>query len=78
MSKITTMKQKQTSRYCFFCVNKGAVIDYKNTDLLRRYVSSFGKIVPSKRSGVCSEHQRKISQEIKRARIMALLPFVHK
>jgi small subunit ribosomal protein S18 len=72
------MKQKQTSRYCFFCVNKGAVIDYKNTDLLRRYVSSFGKIVPSKRSGVCSEHQRKISQEIKRARIMALLPFVHK
>lgn len=77
MAKITTMKQKESSRYCHFCVNKDAVIDYKNTDLLRRYVSSFGKIVPQKRSGVCTRHQRMLSQEIKRARIMALLPFIH-
>ncbi|HAL50361.1 MAG: 30S ribosomal protein S18 [Candidatus Uhrbacteria bacterium GW2011_GWD2_41_121] len=78
MAKITNIRQKQASRYCAFCVNKKTPIDYKNTDLLKRYISSFGKIVPSKRSGVCSEHQRKLSAEIKRSRIMALLPFVHK
>ncbi len=78
MAKITTMKQKESSRYCNFCVNKDAIIDYKNTGLLRRYISSFGKIVPRKRSGVCTRHQRQISLAIKRARIMALLPFVHK
>ncbi|MBT3230787.1 30S ribosomal protein S18 [Candidatus Uhrbacteria bacterium] len=72
------MKQKESSRYCYFCVNKGAALDYKNTDLLRRYLSSFGKIVPRKRSGVCMRHQRKLSLEIKRSRVMALLPFVHK
>ncbi len=78
MAKITTMKQKESSRYCYFCVNKDAHLDYKNTELLRRYLSSFGKIVPRKRSGVCDRHQRMIAKEIKRARIMALLPFVHK
>ncbi|PIX62391.1 30S ribosomal protein S18 [Candidatus Uhrbacteria bacterium CG_4_9_14_0_2_um_filter_41_50] len=72
------MRQKTKQRYCNFCVNKDIVIDYKNTDLLRRYVSSFARIVPRKRSGMCSSHQRQMSQEIKRARIMALLPFVHK
>lgn len=63
-------------RYCHFCVHKDAVMDYKHTALLKRYVSSFGKIVARKRSGLCSEHQRKLSTEIKRSRIMALLPFV--
>lgn len=63
-------------RYCYFCVHKDNYIDYKNTDMLRKFVSSFGKIVARKRSGLCSKHQRKVSQEIKRARIMALLPFV--
>lgn len=63
-------------RFCTFCVKKDTVIDYKNTDVLRRFLSSFGKIVPRKRSGVCSAHQRKLSNEIKRARIIALLPFV--
>jgi small subunit ribosomal protein S18 len=44
--------------------------------LLRRYISSFGKIVARKRSGVCSWHQRKLSSAIKRSRFMALLPFI--
>lgn len=72
------MLQKSKQRYCNFCVNKEIVIDYKNTDLLKRYISSFARIVPRKRSGLCSGHQREIAQEIKRSRIMALLPFVHK
>ncbi len=66
----------KTERYCFFCVNRDANIDYKNTEILKRFVSSFGKIVASKRSGLCAKHQRNVSNEIKRARIIALLPFV--
>lgn len=65
-------------RHCWFCVNKMHDIDYKDTGILRRYISSFGKIVPRKRNGVCSWHQRDLSNAIKRARIMALLPFVQK
>ncbi|MBP6942616.1 MAG: 30S ribosomal protein S18 [Candidatus Buchananbacteria bacterium] len=66
----------QSEGYCFFCVNELDDIDYKNTTLLRRFISSYSKIVPRKRSNVCAKHQRKLSQAIKRARIMALLPFV--
>ena len=72
------MNQKSKQRYCNFCVNKTIFIDYKNTELLKRYISSFARIVPRKRSGVCARHQREIAQGIKLARIMALLPFVHK
>ncbi|MBI1908324.1 30S ribosomal protein S18 [Candidatus Uhrbacteria bacterium] len=69
-------QQKTGVRHCPFCVQKDLVIDYKNTDMLRRYLSSFAKIVPRKRSGLCSSHQREVAGEIKRSRIMALLPFV--
>jgi len=70
------MLQRTEGRHCFFCVNKDVVIDYKNTDVLRRFTSSFGKIVARKRSGVCAGHQRELAQAIKRARIIGLLPFV--
>ncbi len=63
---------------CYFKSHPEAVIDYKNTELLKRYVSSFGKIVASKRSGVSAKFQRKLAQEIKRARFMGLLPYVQK
>lgn len=70
------MLQHTEGRHCFFCVHKEVLIDYKNTDVLRRFVSSFGKIVARKRNGVCAGHQRELAQEIKRARIIGLLPFV--
>jgi small subunit ribosomal protein S18 len=63
-------------RHCHFCVTNVEEIDYKDVDTLRRYISSFGKIVPRKRSGVCMKHQRQLASSIKRARVMALLPFV--
>lgn len=63
-------------RYCYFCVNSLDKLDYKHVQLLRRFTSSYSKIVPRKRSGVCAKHQRKLAEAIKRARIMALLPFV--
>ncbi|MBI4598791.1 30S ribosomal protein S18 [Candidatus Uhrbacteria bacterium] len=69
-------KYQPKQRHCFFCVNKNVPIDYKDMPLLRRFTSSFAKIVPRKRSGVCAGHQRKLSLSIKRARIMALLPFI--
>ena len=69
------MHQKTNSRYCHFCVNSLEEIDYKNWQQLQRFTSSYGKIVPKRRSGVCSKHQKKLGQAIKRARHMALLPF---
>jgi len=65
-------------KYCHFCVSGIKEIDYKDVVLLRRFLSSYNKIVPRRRSGVCTKHQRKLAQAIKRARIMALLPFVRK
>ncbi|PJA45590.1 30S ribosomal protein S18 [Candidatus Uhrbacteria bacterium CG_4_9_14_3_um_filter_50_9] len=65
-------------RQCYFCYSNASHIDYKDVSTLRRYLSSFAKIVPRKRSGVCMAHQRKLSSAIKRARIMALIPFVQK
>ena len=72
------MHKKLKTKYCYFCVNNIDYLDYKDWQSLKRFTSSYGKIVPKRRSGVCSKHQRKISQAIKRARFMALLPFVSK
>ena len=74
MSKPVLRKKKQ----CYFCLNNIQVIDYKDVTLLRRFISSFAKIVSRKRSGVCMNHQRTLSNSIKKARIMALLPFIQK
>ncbi len=67
----TQMKEK----VCYFCQRQVAHLDYKDTQLLRRFTSAYAKITSSKRSGVCARHQRKLSQAIKRARFMALLPY---
>jgi small subunit ribosomal protein S18 len=50
-------------------------MDYKQWQQLQRFTSSYGKIVPRRRSGVCLKHQRKLSKALKRARFMALLPY---
>ena len=73
---INNNKEKRVSRTCSFCVNNVKEIDYKDTDTLKRYISSYGKIVPTRRSGVCSKHQKKLGNAIKKARIMGLLPFL--
>jgi small subunit ribosomal protein S18 len=63
-------------KVCFFCANKNEVIDYKNPDKLRTFVSERAKIEPRRRSGSCARHQRELAIAIKRARQLALLPFV--
>lgn len=65
-------------KYCFFCFNKINYIDYLDIQTLQRFISSYAKIVSRRRSGVCVKHQRRLAEAIKRARIMALLPFVKK
>jgi small subunit ribosomal protein S18 len=64
---------------CVFCKKKlEAEIDYKNMDLLFRYVSAKGKITSRRISGNCAKHQRKIAREIKRARFLSLIPYIQK
>jgi len=62
-------------RECQFCADKNAVIDYKQSELLRRFISDDGKIRPRRQTGTCAKHQRALAQAIKRARHLALLPF---
>ena len=61
---------------CFFCKSKVDEIDYKNVGELRRYISEKGKIRSRRISGACRRHQRQVAVAIKRAREMALLPYV--
>ncbi|MCX6740166.1 MAG: 30S ribosomal protein S18 [Candidatus Parcubacteria bacterium] len=73
------MKEKnllETTKFCHFCQSGIKDIDYKDGQLLRRWTSSYNKIVSRRRSGVCSGHQRKVAQAIKRARFMAILPYL--
>ncbi len=63
------------ARVCQFCVEKTKRIDYKNTDMLRGLISDRGKIRPRRQTGTCARHQRAVSEAIKRARHMALLPY---
>jgi small subunit ribosomal protein S18 len=62
-------------KYCFFCENKVDYFDYKDERLLRRFVNERGKMIPRRVTGNCARHQREIGQAVKRARIMAILPF---
>lgn len=62
-------------RTCYFCSNAINDIDFKDVRLLQRFISSYAKISPRKRTGTCAFHQRDLSQAIKRARYLALLPF---
>ena len=70
------IKRPSRKKVCNFCVDKVAEIDYKDTNKLKKYITEKGKIVPRRMSGVCARHQRELAVAIKRARYMALLPYV--
>lgn len=63
-------------KVCAFCATKDAKIDYKDVKKLQRFLSERGKILPRRVTGNCAKHQRALTIEIKRSRIMALIPFV--
>ena len=65
-------------KICYFCQQKDIEIDYKDTELLNRFISGQAKIISPRRTGTCAKHQRKLTKEIKKARITGLLPFTRK
>lgn len=69
-------KNRKRRKVCQFCVDKNEHIDYKDTAKLRRFLSERGKILPRRTTGTCAAHQRELTESIKRARQVALLPYV--
>lgn len=67
--------RRPKKKVCSFCVDKIESIDYKDVPKLRRYTTERGKILPRRISGNCAKHQRQLTVAIKRARMIALLPF---
>ncbi|MEA4922348.1 MAG: 30S ribosomal protein S18 [Eubacteriaceae bacterium] len=62
-------------KVCQFCTDKTATIDYKDVDTLKKYVTERGKILPKRVTGTCAKHQRAVTTAVKRARVVALLPY---
>jgi small subunit ribosomal protein S18 len=67
--------KRAKKKVCSFCVDKAEGIDYKDINKLRKYVTERGKILPRRISGNCAKHQRQLTDAVKRARNIALLPF---
>jgi small subunit ribosomal protein S18 len=67
--------RRRRRKVCSFCVDKLRSVDFKDAPRLRRYISERGKILPRRVTGNCAGHQRQLTVAIKRARVMALLPF---
>jgi small subunit ribosomal protein S18 len=74
--KPTRSRYVPRRKFCSLCVDKVKVIDYKDPAKLRHYVSDRGKIGPRRKTGTCAKHQRALALAIKRARHLALLPYV--
>ena len=70
------MRPRKRRKVCSFCVDKITQIDYKDTAKLRRFLSERSKILPRRTTGTCAMHQRQLTEAIKRARQIALLPYV--
>ena len=70
--------RRPRKKVCVFCAEKIDTIDYKDAEKLKKYVSDKGKILPRRVTGACAKHQRKITEAVKRARTIALLPYTVK
>ena len=68
--------QEYRRRVCYFCENKIPSVDYKEEKLLSKFINERGKIIPRRTSGACARHQRQLAIAIKRARFLAMLPYV--
>ena len=66
---------RRRPKFCYYCVEKQEHVDYKDVDKLKKYISERGKIIPRRVTGNCAKHQRLLTEAIKRARYMALLPY---
>lgn len=75
-SSKTSAVRRAKRKVCQFCVDKIELIDYKDVTKLRKFLSEKGKILPRRISGCCAKHQRQLTLSIKRARHIALLPYI--
>lgn len=66
---------RRRPKFCYYCVEKQEHVDYKDVEKLRKYISERGKIIPRRVTGNCAKHQRLLTEAVKRARYMALLPY---
>ena len=71
------MRQEQ-DKQCHFCTTNRDVVDYKDVETLRKFLSAAAKIYARKKSGLCAMHQRKLARAVKKARYLALLPFTNR
>ena len=69
------IRKAPRKKVCAFCLEKATAIDYKDVNKLKKYVTERGKMLPRRMTGACASHQRLLATAIKRARIVALLPF---
>ena len=71
-------KRKETTevKQCHYFTNNKLIVDYKDVITLKKFLSSFHKIAPRRRSGLCAEHQRKVARAVKQSRIAGLLPYL--
>jgi small subunit ribosomal protein S18 len=69
------MQKPPVEKNCHFCMNGLKEVDYKEIRILQKFLSSYAKILPRKKTGICAKHQRKLAEAVKRARFMALIPF---
>jgi len=76
MKKFDSREKFFRKKSCRFCLDKTEVIDYKDPMRLKRFITEKGKIMPSRLTGNCAKHQRKIAAAVKRARHVAILPYV--
>lgn len=70
-----SFKKAPRRKVCAFCQEKVEAIDYKDVARLKKYIAEGGKILPRRMTGTCAKHQRTLAYAIKRARVVALLPF---
>jgi small subunit ribosomal protein S18 len=75
-TRSTKKKVYHRRKVCRFCADSSIVIDYKDPKMLKYFITERGKIIPRRISGTCARHQRSLTTAIKRARTIALLPYV--
>lgn len=73
--RVKKFRKPSKKKVCAFCQDKSVSIDYKDVNKIKRFVTEKGKILPRRQTGVCARHQRELALAIKRARVVALLPF---
>lgn len=65
--------RKKRKKVCYMCLGKA--VDYKDTNIIQKYISDNGKILPRRFTGTCAKHQRHVAEQVKRARFMGFIPF---